>query len=314
MSSPKKHHFVPQFLLQHFTGAGGQLTVHRLDKDASYLSAVRDLGHRNFGHTIFMPGRAPDHDSLERQMSEIEGSAAAVIDELLGPATRGVSPDQRDTLSWFIALQWQRHRFLLDLLRKHILRDHPVNESDPEYEFATKSLGLHAILTSVLSPWQVRNDPTADPKDRWNNIVSVLGSMTWKVLRPRQPSLVVSDNIVCLSGLAAGHEAQLPVAFAQHGIGVGFENAQRVTVPLAPTLGLVISRTEADANKTNTRLINRFTVYNSREFVAHPPEWPAMYPQRYKLIEQDLHLQRMIASTFFGGLTLAPRHGGPRRR
>jgi hypothetical protein len=48
MSVPKKHHFVPQFLLRNFADVRGRLMVHRMDRDTSYPASVGDLGHRNF--------------------------------------------------------------------------------------------------------------------------------------------------------------------------------------------------------------------------------------------------------------------------
>jgi hypothetical protein len=301
-SRPKKHHFVPQFLLGRFADRQRRLTVYRLKSVGSHVASVTNVGHRNLGHTIYMPGRNPDHETLEKGMSEIEGAAASVIRDLLASRKGELSPEHREVLSWFIALQWQRHRMLLDLVRAKVLHDHPVQPKDPEYEYATKSLGLHAILTNVIWPWRNRNDPMCGPKERWNQIVSRLEPMFWKTLRPRSPSLIVGDTIACLSGIASGCESDLPVAYANHGIGLGFENFQRLTAPLAPTLGLVISHSEDDARKITARAMNRLTVGNSREFVAHSPEWPDVAPSLFGAMSDELRTQRWLAQYVFPGL------------
>jgi hypothetical protein len=115
---PRKHHYVPQFLLEHFAGPSRRLVVQRLKGANPYTAAVTDIGHRNLGHTIYMPGREPDHESLESGMSRIEGAAATIIRELLAARTRRPSLEQQEGLAWLIALQWQRHRMLLDLVRQ----------------------------------------------------------------------------------------------------------------------------------------------------------------------------------------------------
>jgi hypothetical protein len=301
---PKKHHFVPQFLLEYFASADRRLIVHRLKSTSSYAAAVMDVGHRNLGHTIYMPGRDPDHESLEKGMSQIEGAAATVIRDLLTAKNRQPSPEQQEVLAWLIALQWQRHRLLLDLLRAKLLRDNPVGPDSPEYEYATKSLGLHAIFTGIILPWQSREDPTASLKERWNPIVSRLSEMSWRLLRPRRPALVVSDNLVCLSGLAAGYAPELPPAYYKHGIGLGFESFQRLTMPLAPTLGLVISRDKDDAAKVTSRKMNSLTVWNSREFVAHSPDFASSEPGMHEALLSELNLQRWVAKYIYPGLKI----------
>ncbi|MFC5001305.1 DUF4238 domain-containing protein [Dactylosporangium cerinum] len=293
---------MPQFLLELFADRQRRLTVYRLKATGPHIASIRDVGHRNLGHTIYMPGRNPDHETLEKGMSEIEGAAASVIRDLLASRKSELSPEHREVLSWFIALQWQRHRMLLDLVRVKVLQDHPMQPTDPEYEYATKSLGLHAILTNVIWPWKNRNDPMCRPKERWNHIVSRLEPMFWKTLRPRAPSLLVGDTTACLSGIAIGNDFDLPVAYANHGIGLGFENFQRLTAPLAPTLGLVISRSEDDARKITSRAMNRFTVGNSREFVAHSPEWPNAAPSLFGAMVDELTTQRWLAQHIFPGL------------
>jgi hypothetical protein len=131
MSVPKKHHFVPQFLLRNFADDRGQLTVHRTDQHREYGANVRDLGHRNFGHSLFWPDREPDHVSLESMMADIEGAASTAIEDLRAGRTRMVNAGQREVLSFLIALQWMRSRFLLTALRRGLLgRDTPVDVSN----------------------------------------------------------------------------------------------------------------------------------------------------------------------------------------
>jgi hypothetical protein len=102
MSVPKKHHYVPQFLLRNFADDRGQLVVHRTDQQREYGSNVRDLGHRNLGHSLFWPNREPDHASLESRMADIEGAAATAVGDLRPVRTRTVSADQREVRRYFL--------------------------------------------------------------------------------------------------------------------------------------------------------------------------------------------------------------------
>ena len=49
MSVPKKHHYVPQFLLHNFADERGQLVVRRTDQQREYGASVRDLGTATSG-------------------------------------------------------------------------------------------------------------------------------------------------------------------------------------------------------------------------------------------------------------------------
>lgn len=87
----KKHHFIPQFLLQHFAGQRGKLVIHQVMSERRFNSSVRDVGHRNLGHSIYRPGQEPDHVSMEAAMGNIEGEAATAVRELVQnrlPATK----------------------------------------------------------------------------------------------------------------------------------------------------------------------------------------------------------------------------------
>jgi Protein of unknown function (DUF4238) len=237
-------------------------------------------------------------------MSDLEGEAATVIHELSTNRSASVEGEQREILGFFIAMQWSRHRFLLNLLRSKTLEDNPVDSSDPAYEYATRSLGLSHVLLHVLEPWAARNDPDASYKDQWRHIPSILATWSWAVFRPRTDALIISDNLVCLSGLATGANTQVPPAWTQHGVGIGFENCRRVTVPLGRRLGLLIAREPKDTKNITSQSFNRWTVYNSREFMAYAPGWQNQQPMLYGKVIEDLHTQRIVIPWFLAGATL----------
>ena len=233
MAEAKKHHYVPQFLLRRFADTGERLLVVRTDADRQYVGSVRDVGHENQGHTLFWPDRAPDRTSLEARMADLEGAANQVVDELLSTRTRVLSDEQRETLAFFVALQWSRSRFLLALVRRKVLDGEPPEEVAADRD-SRRSIGLINILVSVLDPWAARRAGAFDPKETYCSIVSMLWGWSWHVFRPRAGELIVGDNLVCMSGTAPGHEAASPQVWARHGVGVGFGTCARITVPFGP--------------------------------------------------------------------------------
>jgi hypothetical protein len=288
---PQKHHYVPQFLLKRFADDNKKLLVHRADtEERPRWAPVRKTAQTLCGHTLYWPGREPDHASVEAGMSSIEIEAGKVIAALLAGKVRSLSEEQREVLGFFIALQWQRSRFLIDIIERRVLDpDAPVDE-------LARSMGVRQILRSVLFPWFARRDGEIDPGEIHCYVADWLqhGPWCWHLYRPTGPKLVVGDNIVCMWGVAAGETSQMPEPWTHHGVGVAFGNCARVTVPLAPNLGLIIHRTNRpDLRKLTATTFNRATIYNSREFIAHHPDGLPDTALRQALLE-DLWTQRQI--------------------
>lgn len=294
----KKHHFIPQFLLHHFAGPKGKLIVHQVMSERRFGSAVRDLGHRNFGHSIYRPGHEPDHVSMEAAMGKIEGEAATVVRELVQGRERAVPAHARSALAWFLALQWQRSRFLMHVTGKAIGVD---DEDEDEAQFQTSMMGF--ISMYVIDPWQLRHDDNAYYKDQWNHLVATLLSsdMHWSCYRPRGGGLLVGDNPVCFSGVVGTPPEGVPPGFFDHGVGTGFHNFRRLTLPLGSRLALIVSRDPHDASRLSASDINRYSVFNSREFVAHAPDWAKSHPDLARELPQLLERQRLLAPAFLQG-------------
>ncbi|MGP3749893.1 DUF4238 domain-containing protein [Streptomyces sp. IBSNAI001] len=295
----KKHHFVPQFLLHHFAGPKGQLVAHQVMSERRFPTAVRALGHRNFGHSIYRPGQEPDHVSMEAAMGNIEGEAATVVRELVQGRERAVPAHARSALAWLLALQWQRSRFLIHVTGK-ASRDAKYSWVSDE-QLQTSMMGF--ISMQVIEPWLLRNDEDAYYKDQWNPLASTLlsSSMHWSCYRPRGGGLLVGDNSVCFSGVVGTPPEDVPPAFFDHGVGVGFGNFRRLTLPLGSSLAVIISRDPQDASRLRVADINRYTVFNSREFVAHAPDWAKANPGLARELPQLLERQRMLAPAFLQG-------------
>ncbi|MER5667878.1 hypothetical protein [Streptomyces mirabilis] len=61
---------------------------------------------------------------------------------------------------------------------------------------------------------------------------------------------------------------------------------------------MIISCDPQDASRLRVADFNRFSVFNSREFVAYAPEWPGTYPGLAQDLTGLLMAQRMVAPAF----------------
>lgn len=289
---PKKHHFVPQFLLREFADDRERLIVHRLERPAPYTAKVVDIGHRNHGYTLFWPNRPANQDGLERQMAVIEGDAANVVKVLESSSAAILNEDQRVVLAFFMALLWRRNRWIIAAVREQVLDGRQL--PDPgESKWAAASLGLIASLVPLLSAYALREDPSARPKEKWDGLVAGLLQFDWRIRRYRTPALLISDAPVCLSGAASPDQLEVPEVWTQHGIGVGFYTCLRLTMPLSPTLALTLHR-EPTPDQFAADRLNRLTVYGSREFVAHHPDWVNLATRQAQALPDLLFKQRIL--------------------
>jgi hypothetical protein len=300
MSEPKKHHYVPRFILRHFADSNGRLRVHRVDIDRSYMSNANDLAHTNRGHTLYWPDREPDHVTLEKGMSDIEGAAATVVSTLLQNGQRVPDERQREVLGFLIALQWHRSRFLIDTLQRSVL------EPGATVDELARSLGIRQIIYNLLAPWYARANDAFDPKETACSIVDRLGygPWDWRLYRPTSAKLIVGDNLVCMDGVADGEAVEVPESWTRHGMGVGFGNCARITMPIAPTLGVIITRRNQVHRAVTAATFNRATVFNAREFVAHRPDGLPDTRLTFEL-KDDIRTQRFILPIFLGGVRAA---------
>jgi hypothetical protein len=99
---PQNHHYVPKFLLKRFADSNKKLLVYRTDKEEPPRRApVRWTAQTLFGHTLYWPGREPDHASVEAGMNSIETATGKVIASLLASNVRSPSAEAREVLGFF---------------------------------------------------------------------------------------------------------------------------------------------------------------------------------------------------------------------
>lgn len=298
MNEPIKHHYVPQFLLRNFADAKEKLSVHRVADDKSFTSVVQKTGQITDGHTLYgehFGSSGRNRTLLESSMSDLEGEAAAVIKDLMTSTATELSDEQKQAVCWLAGLQILRNRFNLGYIAHEVRKQSTESLSPKEFQTGL----LSAALFTYLDAWSRRNDPAARPKEKWNPYAGSFLQFRWDIMRYRGPSLVVSDTFAAQSGIQRELRKNfIPTEqrWAMHGFIVPLHECERVTIALSPDTGLYLHRHEG-RKRLKADDFNRYTVYSSRDFVAHNVNWPVSNPRLYKAMTEHMSLQRMLRNT-----------------
>lgn len=225
-------------------------------------------------------------------MSAVETDSGAAIEEISTSTSTEVTDEQKQAICWLTGLQILRNRFTLGYVAHETRMAYPAGASAQDVQTGL----LSAALLSYLAAWSNRNDPYARPKDKWNPYAGSLLGLRWEVMRYRAPSLVLSDSFAAQSGIREDlrkNFAPVEQRWAMHGFVVPLHECARVTIALTPTTGLYLHRFNG-RRRIKAEDFNRYTVYSSRDFVAHGLDWNDTNPRLYKSMIGQLGLQRML--------------------
>ncbi|PTQ58609.1 uncharacterized protein DUF4238 [Sphingomonas aurantiaca] len=236
MSVPKRHHYVPQMILNGFADADGWLywCNHREKPSTVRRARPAELFLQNHLYSTRAQSGIKD-PSMERALSVLENEAVGVIAALTGPARRGQIPvlSQEQMRLWhlFFLMQWRRT---------------PENQractSDEEASRMIDELldELRAALPHRLAEIETYATPEAKARTIRNvrvqsllgfraNVMGVLerrGIAVLRICQPRKQFIVGSRPVVKLTAPGSTDlndprvEMWLPVA-ADIAVGVG---------------------------------------------------------------------------------------------
>jgi len=108
MSGPRRHHYVPKFLLREFSLApdAKNPVIWKLDKKTGRPTRTPIEGETVVSHFYGLQEKTGDPSSVERGLSTIEGIAADHIERLLKGGV--LSPAERAEAATFFLLQQRR--------------------------------------------------------------------------------------------------------------------------------------------------------------------------------------------------------------
>jgi hypothetical protein len=125
MSTPKRHHYVPQFYLRRFADRSGRLWVWERDTDRTFQAAPPSLAAENSFYRLDLYADQ-DPVAMERQFAEIEYDVARITGQWIEGIRAGepaeklpVPAPNRESFSLFLALQFLRTSDAREILSAH---------------------------------------------------------------------------------------------------------------------------------------------------------------------------------------------------
>lgn len=170
MSTPRKHHYLPQCYLEGFKVSpqtGDNAHIWQIEKGGDlkhYCPAIEDTGCiRNF-HTIDVADEEPDHQSVEALLSKLESEQAALI-RAIGE-TKRIEKAQLASLSAFISLMRYRVPSFANHIEKSLCavvldtfkimnRTGKFGATPPALQKLFDEKGIDASLKIKISNWKV---------------------------------------------------------------------------------------------------------------------------------------------------------------
>lgn len=282
MSIPKNHHYISAFVLRRFTGPDGFLAVRRLDDRPEYKASPEKIGSETNGYRV-TEDFAEDPVVYERRMSALEAEASIAIQEIIDSNVATVPHSVREILVRLLVLHALRHRALRDMIR-----DDFIEENGEILECfgrdATREITNWVVAAQAMPAFADDIRAAGDGAARMSVYHDLFQHFDWHVIRYQRPSLIIGDKLVCASGLwqlgndGVSYEASLEGR-------AGLARSWRVTVPLSPACGLILSRNGA-VTHLGAKEFNKTTVLNAREFIAYPSNWPLQEPALAKFVDR----------------------------
>lgn len=248
MSDPVKHHYVPQLYLRRFANERQQLQVtERAPPHKSYKSHVRDVASERLFYRLETES-GPSLE-LEKALSQLESEFHTSITNL---TTKAFPPsaDDREVMSFFIALQWlrgrdQRDSFakLYDQFMKVVLVNTPrttirhvlEQQLGREPTEAEVEKGIHDLkTTSAYRVTPGNNTAVVQVLSMAPGLGRVASSRTWQLLRFPSPCLLTSDSPV----VTWTHPKNRGGPFSMEGFGM----CDEIRIPLDSQHVLIVAR------------------------------------------------------------------------
>jgi hypothetical protein len=294
MGRPKKHHYVPQFLLRNFAGVGDtRLYVFDKQTDRVFRASVADVAAENRLYE-FLLGDVPA--TIEPSLADFESKAACVLREVLRKDNLAdVTVYQRVVLSGLVA------QLLLRSPQKRAAMQH----MNAELRQRVAAMGTDPDLLPQLKVFDSNDGKLFTARvlpDLMKQFIPVITEKAWILHSvPEDQTLYISDNPVAMHnemkfgllgnlGLAVeGVEVYLPVSYrrclgmycpsVRSGLEAAYEEYQRLSAagrqPLPPSppeeavrfFGAFRTGKCSPLLKVSTEFVNSLQVWNAERYV-----------------------------------------------
>lgn len=282
----RKHHYMSQWVLRNFT-TDGHFTVIPINGTPAHPGTPKSLGWVRDSHRADPLSSNPD--LFEDAQSVLEGDTAVIATRIINGTTTTFDPATQLVLERFLVLHLMRHPLMMAYVHEGTATEFIGYESLPNLGPVRRALLAQAVsYPAALSGDETNVGSSAIDPERWEKYRATFAAYTWNIVRYERPSLVLSDVLVCTSQLhpRRQHDERL------YGMGaVGIGEAERITVALSPTVGLLLSRGDR-VRRLRAEAFNRSTIGCATEWVVHPGDWgatsPGLHAHAHELIEQRI--------------------------
>jgi hypothetical protein len=236
MSTPRKHHYLPQFYLEGFKiepQKGKKPHIWQIEKgsdQAYYSPAIEDTGCIRDYHSLDFTDKEPDYKSVEALLSKLESEQSALVRVIR--ETKRIDASQVEPLSVFISLMRYRVPSFADhvetSLRSVVLDTFKImyragrfSTPPPEVKKLFDSKGIDESLQVSISNWKILShmfEVGLAPES-----IGLLAEYNYHVYSANEVGFfVTSDNPVALYQLNYEKIRPYGVGLAMKGVEVTF--------------------------------------------------------------------------------------------
>ncbi len=228
VSTPKRHHFVPQMLLRRFCDNGGRLWYYT--KKAPHIGVASGTPETLFYQTNFYTlneGGVRDF-SLESYFSQLESEANTVIEKICAAARAGKGPgltfQEKRVWDLFLYYQWKRTPDSIGSTMSHAEFEELLTESVAEFEQRFRPLTdeeRERFLSNAGKKNLRKNarvKATGDPGAVVQSVLNNMGIGIAVIRKPNKAFVIGSKPVVTLTQPGQtrfgrpGVEVWLPIA------------------------------------------------------------------------------------------------------
>jgi len=265
MSTPRKHHYLPQFYLEAFKihpQNGKEPHIWQIEKEGEqkhYSPAVKDTGCIRDYHSIDHDNQELDHKTVELMLSQIEGKQAELTKSIID--SKSVNSSQIIELSAFISLM----RYRIPTFAAHVESSHKALVLDTfkimykSGKFGTcpdvlkqvfESEGIDKTINIEISNWRIVKQMFNVALSTENT--SLLSQLNYQVYHSKElDAFVTSDNPVAL--YHPNYNALKP-----YGVGLAIKDVE-LTMPLSSdTLLMAGGHLKPGSYTASTEQVNEF--------------------------------------------------------
>ncbi|UQB17877.1 DUF4238 domain-containing protein (plasmid) [Clavibacter nebraskensis] len=273
MSKPKKrkHHYISAFILKKFE-ENGAFTVIPLDGSPTHIGNNSSTGWLKDSHRA--DPLEDDPDAYEDAQSRfVESKAAVLLARLVGGDDSVIRGPDRESIEKLLILHHHRHPAIMQHVSGRTAPEAEAHEHTPEISAAFRAFLAQAVTFTADLDAKFSPGTHEQSKVRWAQYRRALDEFTWNIVRYPEPSLLLGDMLVCPSRLAPGRRLDE----RQYGWTFGLLAAERVTIALTPTVGLLLSR-DSHQRTLIPEAFNRSTIGSATRFVIVPRSLPSRNP------------------------------------